>query len=459
VPGNLSVYGVGLKGVTVDKDPIELEDGELVQAQNATTDSIGAKGALRKRDGIALFTKSGAMAGPVRGLIGLPLPDLSKNARTFYIGLDDFGNPTTGNWRTSTDGATWASSSPFTAPATWNNSFGTPSGAGNPKQQFGPACPRIPLNNVLYFPGNDYTVNTGQPTLRSWDGTNDTLLSKVPKNPYTTVDNSNQTLTVLSIVPYDSHTLLVSTYDNSNRTRVLTLDTNTGVLTHLGPQTDLNGNGQTLALVPIVYQGRVFFGSANLSGGASSKVWYTRPGDTIWTLDNGSAGLTSVGYTVGAAVFKGDLYFGMLSDAGGNGQIRVRASSSGGYNVAGAFICASNALGSGYVSLIVNNDGSKMYAFERQFAAGTYKIVSTTDGGSGATRVVEYDVGVNVGATYTVSGYPTFDSNGDLYWPVFDSNGATHYLSQTLKRTAAGVWSIVDNANYHGSGALSRISF
>jgi hypothetical protein len=83
----IKIYTFGLKGVNVDKDPIELEDDELQQAQNAVTDVLSGTAALRNRPGLIPFNDRTA-AGSVLGGIGVPLVDTKTAAisHTIYIG-------------------------------------------------------------------------------------------------------------------------------------------------------------------------------------------------------------------------------------------------------------------------------------------------------------------------------------------------------------------------------------
>jgi hypothetical protein len=42
VSGKLNCYNLGSLGVNVDKNPVQLEDGELTKAQNAIHDPTGS---------------------------------------------------------------------------------------------------------------------------------------------------------------------------------------------------------------------------------------------------------------------------------------------------------------------------------------------------------------------------------------------------------------------------------
>ena len=71
--GKIGVYKVGSLGVNVDKNPLDLDDQELRQAQNAYENKLGSEGGLSKRLGLVKVNTTTA-AGDVLGGIGVPLP-------------------------------------------------------------------------------------------------------------------------------------------------------------------------------------------------------------------------------------------------------------------------------------------------------------------------------------------------------------------------------------------------
>lgn len=81
----LLVYTLGQKGVNVDKNPLQLGEDELRQAQNAISDPLGAELGLSNRPGLEKFNAV-AGAGSVLGGIGVPLTNLATGTRLFYIG-------------------------------------------------------------------------------------------------------------------------------------------------------------------------------------------------------------------------------------------------------------------------------------------------------------------------------------------------------------------------------------
>lgn len=84
----LIVKDLGLGGVNVDKDPLEMAPNELLKAQNAVKEPTSGNAAIRKRAGLIAFNTSTA-AGAVIGGIGVPLQNLSSSGTRFmYIGRD-----------------------------------------------------------------------------------------------------------------------------------------------------------------------------------------------------------------------------------------------------------------------------------------------------------------------------------------------------------------------------------
>lgn len=72
-------------GVNTDKNPLELNDNELIQAQNATTELTSGRSSMRKREGLIALNGSVA-AGGIRGGIGVQLADNVSGVRLMFIG-------------------------------------------------------------------------------------------------------------------------------------------------------------------------------------------------------------------------------------------------------------------------------------------------------------------------------------------------------------------------------------
>jgi hypothetical protein len=83
----LKVTHMGLAGVNVDKNPLEMGDDELQQAQNAITDVDAGFSTLRKRPGLVAFNTDIITEGSVLGGSDLPLRNTSNTGlRNLFIG-------------------------------------------------------------------------------------------------------------------------------------------------------------------------------------------------------------------------------------------------------------------------------------------------------------------------------------------------------------------------------------
>ncbi len=86
VARNLVVRNMGLQGVNVDNNPLDLEDNQLTQAQNAVSDPVSGASSLRKRPGLVSFN-SPLLSSDVLGGSSVPGPNLSTGGTvTLYVG-------------------------------------------------------------------------------------------------------------------------------------------------------------------------------------------------------------------------------------------------------------------------------------------------------------------------------------------------------------------------------------
>lgn len=81
----IDVTQLGLRGVNVDKNPIELDDNDLVQSQNGVSDPAAGASSLRKRPGLIAFTTS-STGDNVLGGLGVPLQHRLTGTHIIYIG-------------------------------------------------------------------------------------------------------------------------------------------------------------------------------------------------------------------------------------------------------------------------------------------------------------------------------------------------------------------------------------
>lgn len=450
--GDLNIYNLAEKGVVVDKSPIHTEDGELLQAQNAVSDSAGVEGAVRKRDGITKLN-SVAMAGAVTGMIGLPLPDEAAKTVLFYAPIDD---GTSNTFRTITTGGTVATvTSPSKAvrEAVSGNDFSGGADGDNPLIW----ASHI---NKMYYPGNDYTPGTSNPTVHCWDGTDDNTIAQIPASQLTP---GTPSAGISSIVPYSATQLLVWMREATGGTysqRLLLLDIATGAISHIATlNSTVTANLAAFIFNGLfVWQGRIWFAGKNGSGAAAPTVWSVKVGDAAPLQDltsasaNPLAAFTSNGYAMGFASFKGNLYMGTASDIGAGGRIFKRTQ-------AGVWSSVKTSDGTNALNylgpLIVDAAGAKIYAYKSS-TDGSPKIavLESSDGSSWSTS---YDISANVasGDSYQVSGQPILDpDSGSIYWPL----GHTAGSGGVLKLTSGGVWSqiVVGLSNMRGPLMFTR---
>lgn len=306
--GKLNVYGLGSQGVNVDKNPLQLEDGELTKAQNAIHDPTGSMGSVRKRKG-RIKVNSGAAAGAIKGAIGVPIlvgsagddggltpaPAVDPDTRTYLVGRRI--TSTTSGWNTSTDLFTTsvttggpdgyeATADPRVPDYMWTGM--AESGTTLYKERaFRSGHPGVMFRNRFYYAGNDYTFQTTAPTIRMWDGERDFLLGRVPSNAGTVVE------AVINMIVGGDNYIYFTTHDtglisnNTLKARIFQLDPESGAIKLLGSSFESTRVPYDLAWG----QGRLW--TRTHGGGISSTshlVYYFRPGlDTAWTSETPEA--------------------------------------------------------------------------------------------------------------------------------------------------------------------------
>lgn len=438
--GKLNVYNIGQSGINVDSDPVHLEPGECTKLQNMILDPVGVLGGIRKRDGLTKVNSS-AMAGAVKGFIGLPLPDLTKRIRTFYAALEN--TSVQPGWRTSTDGTTWTNNSSVTMYWQAGKDSTQETGVMGPAHTAKKAQGHQFLDGIVrvIFPGDDYTpgpsASNTQPTVHVWDGTNDYIVANIPDNP-NSADNTG-VRDLCSLIPYDPTHILLCTHDDSSGThrgRVLLVDITSGATTQIGPNTDLN-TGHPHAIC--IFRNQIWIGGFNGTGGSTTTVRHARTTETTWVTDFTTGALN--GYTTDIIPFKGNLSAAFACDAGGVGKIYQRTTADGVWtNVDNT----DGTNGGAYEGpFIISKDGNTIFAFwnSSNGTAPITRIRKSTDGVTWSDEVDLTQASLLNSTSQASSGYPFRDSNGDIYWPV---TMGSYSSSKMLKRTNAGTWSVVD---------------
>lgn len=399
--GNLSVYNFGQLGVNVDKDPLQLEDGELATAQNVIPNPIGDGGLVNRHGLVKLNAVAAADTSTgIIGGVGVPLVNLSAAARTIYIGRTNTAHG--GAWAKSTDNfasvATVVTDSTPANPRGKNASASTGStdygiadfstGATFLVGQPGSGCV---VNNVLYYAADNYIAYNGSgytaPTIRKFDGTVDSYVCTLPYNP--DAGATSVCKGVLSMLTANGY-IYLTTFDGGTtsadyRGRAFQLNTISGALSPLGATFTLGHLPYALTY----WMGRLWVGSHTGDTASNGNIYAFRPGiDAAWTLDHtGTNGnyCSLVGYN-------GYLYAGTMQAAATFAKIEQRDSlgtyttsltATGGtarqYNA----VVSMATFGTNLYACYWNNDGTaigKIYKYD-----GT--SWTTAYNGSGATAI------------------------------------------------------------------------
>jgi hypothetical protein len=266
----VNVYNLGELGVNLTKSPIHIDDGELVAAQNAEFYLDEGLGALRKRIGLQRLNPV-ALAGAIRGMIGVPLPGPGRRAvYSGERGLFQFYK--------TTDGTTW------TLESTIGQEIGiTGNIAGNDQP-----IPLTALTAQQFFYVGETT--TDQSLLMGHDGVAPYELARFA------------TTGLLGILCVHDGDIYVRDYSLGD-TSVWQIDPIAGT------QTKIGGTfvGERVCS-GASYLGKVWVGTDG------AKIYWCRPGGTAWTLDH-TAGAGQHNY-VSLAVYEGNLYAGTAATAG-----------------------------------------------------------------------------------------------------------------------------------------------
>lgn len=408
--GQLNLYNLGSLGVNVDKNPVQLEDGELTLAQNALHDPTGSMGGLRKRPGL-LKINSSAVSGSVFGITNVPIDPITT--RTFYVGVDQ-DVTAAHQWLTSVDA--------FGNVATAT----TPGACARPTDAFLTPIATSILSNrstqsetLFIYPG-DYTRGNPQP-IRAYDGTVDTLLFEIPLNPKAVADYGLTDYAAksggLSAMILDGTKLYLATVDyflsgTGAHSRVMEYDFETGVLKQIGESASgwdgdigaastggATGAGAQAFQSLAMHQGYLYAGVGpidTVSNSTAAGVYRIRPGiDSTWTYDFDNSGTIDDDEEIPTcmASYKGQLYVGMRDTNTANARLLVR-------DFAGAYtssLTVGTAAGSGFFAMTVfadnlyvcahDNNGASSISTIRKFDGTTWSTVKTIDTATATPRI------------------------------------------------------------------------
>lgn len=428
-------YTLGMGGVNLVKNPLELEVNELTQSQNAELipdQARGGEGSLSKRGGLAAL--GSALSGSVSGIISLPLQ--TTFTRVLYASL---GTADSDTWLKTTNGTAWTSlTSPVAASSIAYETVGTAA--------FAAAYRASGYRNYIIYPGNAYTADFAVPTnntslpLIVFDGTNTNTLLSIP------IGADGNFPFKISDMLVANGTLYIATHDSPNSGspnqpgRVMAVNLDSGTVTQVANKFGA-GTNEVSGGTPVTlewYQGRIWAGLDGGNGTASvGKVVWAYPGvDQTWTSD-----VTNLqGYPHSLCQYRGELYCGLRGNATFDAAVFKRTSSTG------AWTSSDTTVTSGidfYASLIVYLD--ELYA------------VVYSDGGTDITHIKKFD-----GTTWTTDrDVDLLDSAGvamnpvqpvlygaDLYYP-FQSSGVA-VSDGFILRKSAGTWTKVVTDNING---------
>ena len=397
--GLLNIFNLGSHGVNVDKNPVQLEDGELTKSQNAIHDPTGSMGGIRKRPGLVKVNSS-AVSGSVFGITNVPLAPITT--RRFLIGVDQ-DTTTAYQWFTSTDAMGTLSTT--TSPAACARPDDTSPYIGTHIL----SNRGIQGDAFFLYPG-DYTRGNPQP-IRLWDGTVDRELFQIPLNPSAMSNEPTNYATsvgaVLNMLLAWPKLYIVS-HDFTlgaapHYSRILEYNFETGALLQIGQGTSVatgdisaSDGGSGIFTCCAFHQGYLYAGVGPAISGetcAASGVYRIRPGvDTVWTYDLNTA---SAGQErpMCMASYKGKLYVGFQDFNTATQRVLVR-------DYAGAYTSSTTQgtlTGSAFVDMKVFGDnlyvtsldenGASSQTRIHKYTGSAWSIAKTIDSATSTPRV------------------------------------------------------------------------
>lgn len=425
----LSVYNLGERGVSLVASSVHTEDGDLLSSQNALPDPNSTDGGLSKRGGLARLN-SVALAGEPQNFIGVPLP-LTLTKR-LYAALDAAGAT---NWRTSTDGTTWANA---TSPQKAQRVLHV-TDAGH-DATFGIPNRIAAFNRKLYYPIDNYvtypTANHTPPVINVWDGTNDIDFVRVPRN---TAEGATSNACMVGDMIIHDNKLCFTTNDSGwaagDYSRVFQMDPLTNVLKQVGPFfKDGTGGVKGEAFTLCSFQGRLWMGTSGGFGGASAtgQLYSINAGNqSTWTLEHAFV----EGWVQSMAVYNGKLYVGVTNSvATGTHSPTVYVRDAAGTYTTSEVGPGGTSIGtSWYGALTVY--GSSLYAVYFDNEASSRAEIRKFDG---TTWTLDYDID----AAWAVTAAGQMQILGaDLYYTLPSTTGVGGII-----RRSAGSWTVVESS-------------
>lgn len=435
---NVANYGIGKKGVNLVKAPVELDDAEGTQFQNAEMipdEAKGGEGSLSKRGGLLALTS--ALAGSILGMISLPLQ--TTYTRYLYVSL---GSAVAGNtWMRTTDGTTWTVvTSPVRASRT-GDKFQTPHAGQTALLN----CSRrgVSYKTRMLYAGDDYTVGTTCPPVMQWNGTDSVELFRVPIGPSSDGDEPTSITDMLLANGKIYFTVAEKASSAAfHGGRVMQYDPRTSLVKQVANAIGVGAGevtGQNVPTCMAFFQGQLWVGlHASNSGSADvGKVIRCYPDvDTTWTTDVSNLN----GKPNSLIEFKGNLYVS-TSVSDNIGTITKRTSATGVW-------ADVDTKANGDYTMLREYD-SKLYAV-RYFddAADGVDIMTSSDG---VTWASTRDVYLTDAASTKVRPTGAAVFGADLFYAFHPLSAPDTGTDGFIMRLRAGTWTkITTNGNISG---------
>lgn len=446
--GNIAVYGFGSGGVNLVKDPLELDDVEATQLQNAEIlpdEAKGGEGSLTKRGGLTALTS--ALAGSILGIVAMPLQ--TTYVRYLYIAMGDAATGTR-TWKKTTDGTTFTDTTSPLLHAT-DEKFKTFS-SGNGALEY---CWRRPASykNRILYDGDSYVEGTANPPIVAFDGTAAYTYTSIPAGPNSSTGAPPAVVSDMLVANGVIYLAVVDpAYSGTMKGRVLSLDPRTGILSQVANAFGGNAGEQTGG-APIClawFNGQLWVGQHPGNSASPGAVCRCYPGsDTTWTQDTAALSggvMTLVG-------FNGNLYAGM-NGTNGTAGVAKRTTSTGAW--ANVDTIAATADGVAGALTVYNNT---LYYVRYDNGASHVCVVRKSSDGSA------WSTDLDIETTYTkTAGTSWFEPvhsivfSGDLFLS-FRSSDHDNTDGQLLK-LHNGAWSrvLTDQNLQGGMGVLVQRS-
>lgn len=439
--GNLSVYNLGQLGVNVDKDPLQLEDGELATAQNVIPNPIGDGGLVNRHGLVKLNAVAAADTSTgILGGIGVPLPF----SRRVYVAQFSGGGA---NWLSST-GA-------FATAATQATTPGEPAKTGKLGSFYNaitsltsPTYGRVACSygNTIIYAANNYTQGTTAPPVFYYDGSMDRLLFSVPTNPDAAV--VSQTVIWLLVV---GGYIYFSTHDTGDQNgggactykgAVYQYNVATNSITRMGATFPTGFLPYTLCWS----NDRLWVGTISGAGKSTAgKVYWIRPSiDAAWTLDKT---FSNDFYPTTMCSFNGELYVGTYAFTGSSAIVQKRST-------AGAWSTVDTAGGT-------SPSGENWYGGLIQFGTSIY-VGYFDNGAPSAPKIRKFDGSswstVKTASNSVIYSHSFVDNGVLFFWAANSVNAETFLTTTTGSAWTDRTANIIPGANRASTGAAVLVT-